>query len=112
MESYQETEVNEEIHKELCSVPENAPELSPCTTLVNEPMQQTEQTRELMETKLLKQLSEMAVLLEQQNMILQTQQKLLEDLTGRKKKVEKRKPGITKRIKSLIHKGKIIWSVL
>ncbi|KYZ77916.1 hypothetical protein AXX12_16765 [Anaerosporomusa subterranea] len=68
--------------------------------------------RELPEAKLLKQLSEMTHLLEQQTTILYAQQKLLEDLTGRQKKPVKRKPGMAKKLKSLIHKGKIIWSAL
>lgn len=68
--------------------------------------------RELPEAKLLKQLSEMTHLLEQQTTILYAQQKLLEDLTGRQKQPTKRKPGMAKKLKNLIHKGKTIWNVL
>jgi len=70
------------------------------------------EARESVEAKLLKQLAEMTYLLEQQTSILQSQQKLLENLTDRQKSTKKRKPGVKSKIKSLIHKGKIIWSVL
>jgi hypothetical protein len=68
--------------------------------------------RELPEAKLLKQLSEMTHLLEQQTTILYAQQKLLEDLTGRQKQSVKHKPGMAKKLKSLIHKGKTFWNAL
>jgi hypothetical protein len=68
--------------------------------------------REPPEMKLLKQLAEVTRLLEQQTTILYAQQKLLEDLTGRQNKPKKRKPGMAKKLKNLIHKGKVIWSVL
>lgn len=79
-------------------------------TLIIEPV--LEDAREAPEAKVLKQLSEMTKLLEQQTTLMYAQQKLLEDLAGRQKKLEKRKPGMAKKLKSLIHKGKIIWSAL
>ena len=70
------------------------------------------EARELPEMKLFNQLNEVTRLLEQQTSILIAQQKLLEDLTARQKQSGKRKPGMAKKLKSLIHKGKFIWSVL
>lgn len=68
--------------------------------------------RELPEAKVVKQLGEMTKLLEQQTTLLYAQQKLLEDLAGRQTVQKKRKPGMVKKLKTLIHKGKMIWNVL
>lgn len=77
-----------------------------------QPEPNLDDARELPEAKLLKQLAEMTQLLEQQTMILYAQQKLLEDLTGRQKQAGKHKGVMAKKLKNLIHKGKVFWNAL
>lgn len=86
-----------------------AQEEKPVQNLPPEPIPDA---RELPETKVVKQLSEMTKLLEQQTTLLYAQQKLLEDLVGRQTVQKKRKPGMVKKLKTIIHKGKMIWNVL
>lgn len=93
---------SEDTAAESAEPPQEQPLIEP---VINE-------ARESPDIKLLHQLNEVTRLLEQQTTILMAQQKLLEDLTGRQKQPVKRKPGVAKKLKSLIHKGKAIWNVL
>ncbi len=68
--------------------------------------------RELPEAKILNQLTELAHLLSQQTTLLYAQQKLLEDLAGRQKQTGKAKPVVAKKLKNLLHKGKLFWNTL